>query len=309
MNRMVCSALIGLTGILVWTGTAPAFPAGGSNVVMEFSDATNDAETEIRLVIRNLGGEVIGYVPVKIPPKAKAQQKRNLMKAELEKAFPDGNVQNYGDNGVSFRLRFAKNTTKVEFDPGTSGEKADKVLTVWCIGGSTSFAGRFDPYDYSRQPAVFTAGIVTDVGELVAQVSSQELNFQTEGPIICQALFQRLAPRAPQYGAQINYAGDRLEIYFDPNYTHQPSGVVFGTTSTSAGCSGQILVPPVGQPGDLNCDGAVNNFDIDPFVLALTDPAGYAQQFPNCDRMLADINGDGVVDNFDIDPFVKLLTP
>ena len=29
-------------------------------------------------------------------------------------------------------------------------------------------------------------------------------------------------------------------------------------------------------PGDLNCDGAVNNGDIDPFVLALTDPGGYA---------------------------------
>jgi len=61
--------------------------------------------------------------------------------------------------------------------------------------------------------------------------------------------------------------------------------------------------------GDLNCDGVINNFDIDPFVLALTDPAGYAQKFPNCNRLLADVNGDGVVDNFDIDPFVKLLTP
>jgi hypothetical protein len=61
--------------------------------------------------------------------------------------------------------------------------------------------------------------------------------------------------------------------------------------------------------GDLNCDGVVNNFDIDPFVLALSDPAGYAQRYPDCDRMLADCNGDGVVDNFDIDPFVKLLSP
>jgi len=65
----------------------------------------------------------------------------------------------------------------------------------------------------------------------------------------------------------------------------------------------------LGRLGDLNCDGAVNNFDIDPFVLALSDPAGYAKQYPNCDRMLADCNGDGVVNNFDIDPFVKLLTP
>ena len=60
--------------------------------------------------------------------------------------------------------------------------------------------------------------------------------------------------------------------------------------------------------GDLNCDGAVNAFDIDPFVLALTDPSGYAAAYPDCDIMLADCNGDGIVDAFDIDPFVELLT-
>lgn len=60
--------------------------------------------------------------------------------------------------------------------------------------------------------------------------------------------------------------------------------------------------------GDLNCDGVVNNFDIDAFVLALTDPAAYAAQYPECDAGLGDVNGDGVVNNFDIDPFVALLT-
>jgi hypothetical protein len=60
--------------------------------------------------------------------------------------------------------------------------------------------------------------------------------------------------------------------------------------------------------GDLNCDGVVNGFDIDPFVLALANPAGYGAAYPDCDRALADINGDGGVDGFDIDPFVILLT-
>ena len=60
--------------------------------------------------------------------------------------------------------------------------------------------------------------------------------------------------------------------------------------------------------GDLNCDGTVNVFDIDPFVLALTDAAGYALLFPACDYLLADANGDGMVNVFDIDPFVALLT-
>jgi len=64
-----------------------------------------------------------------------------------------------------------------------------------------------------------------------------------------------------------------------------------------------------GLRGDLNCDGVVNNFDIDPFVLALTDPAAYKLKYPNCDIMNGDCNGDGKVDNFDIDPFVNLLSP
>jgi murein tripeptide amidase MpaA len=67
-------------------------------------------------------------------------------------------------------------------------------------------------------------------------------------------------------------------------------------------CEGQT------QPGDLNCDGLINTFDIDPFVLALSNPTGYEQQYPNCDYMLADINNDGQVNAFDIDPFVELLT-
>jgi hypothetical protein len=60
--------------------------------------------------------------------------------------------------------------------------------------------------------------------------------------------------------------------------------------------------------GDLNCDGAVNNFDITPFMLALNDPGAYATQYPACDVMNADASGDGRVDNFDITPFVRLLT-
>jgi len=75
--------------------------------------------------------------------------------------------------------------------------------------------------------------------------------------------------------------------------------------------SSEVLDVPLvpNRPGDLNCDGAVNNFDIDPFVLALTNPTGYGAAYPQCDRMLADCNGDGLVNNFDIDPFVKLIRP
>jgi len=80
-------------------------------------------------------------------------------------------------------------------------------------------------------------------------------------------------------------------------------------TQIPAGDYAHAVVAVGHLPADLNCDGAVNNFDIDPFVLALTNENGYKQKYPNCDRKLADCNGDGAVNNFDIDPFVRLLTP
>ena len=66
-------------------------------------------------------------------------------------------------------------------------------------------------------------------------------------------------------------------------------------------CGGQIMA-------DANCDGAVNSFDIDPFVLALSDPQAWAAAYPDCSLLcVCDCNADGVVNAFDIDPFAALL--
>lgn len=61
--------------------------------------------------------------------------------------------------------------------------------------------------------------------------------------------------------------------------------------------------------GDLNCDGAIDAFDIEPFVTAMVDPEAYAARHPQCDPLLADVNGDTVVDSTDIEPFIHLLIP
>ncbi|MGE0481748.1 MAG: RHS repeat-associated core domain-containing protein [Phycisphaerae bacterium] len=60
--------------------------------------------------------------------------------------------------------------------------------------------------------------------------------------------------------------------------------------------------------GDANCDGAVNNFDVDAFVLAVADAEEYETEYPTCDILNCDMNGDGLVNNFDLDPFVGVLT-
>jgi hypothetical protein len=76
----------------------------------------------------------------------------------------------------------------------------------------------------------------------------------------------------------------------------------------SADVNGNGIPDECDVPGDLNCDGLVNGYDIDPFVLALTDPAAYASDYPDCYAMNADLNHDGEVNGYDIDPFVLRLT-
>lgn len=69
-----------------------------------------------------------------------------------------------------------------------------------------------------------------------------------------------------------------------------------GVCESGAGCR-----------GDMNCDGHVDEYDINPFVLALANPAVYVQQYPHCFLDHGDTNGDGYVDFGDINPFIPLL--
>ena len=60
--------------------------------------------------------------------------------------------------------------------------------------------------------------------------------------------------------------------------------------------------PPC-DPCDMNCDGDINAFDIEPFLDLLfggADP---------CAPCTGDANSDGNVDAFDIEPFLECLFP
>lgn len=100
----------------------------------------------------------------------------------------------------------------------------------------------------------------------------------------------------------------RFDADVPPTDGHVEVGLFRPGTPESV--SGLISVPdaPTVVLGDTNCDGVVNNFDIDSFVLAITDPDSYAAQYPDCDINAADVNQDGDVNNFDIDPFVALIS-
>lgn len=68
-------------------------------------------------------------------------------------------------------------------------------------------------------------------------------------------------------------------------------------------------IEPAFVVGDADGDGILNNLDIAPFVLALTNPVVYQAMFPDVDpEVVLDMNGDGGFDNLDIAGFVAALT-
>jgi hypothetical protein len=69
-----------------------------------------------------------------------------------------------------------------------------------------------------------------------------------------------------------------------------------------------VYVRYIPRAGDLNCDGAIDFRDINPFVQILANPAGWQSRYPNCPVENGDTNQDGAVDFKDINPFVAILS-
>ena len=92
------------------------------------------------------------------------------------------------------------------------------------------------------------------------------------------------------------------------------TGVLIGqATSANMILPGNVIYAPIFVDpiaGDMDGDGDVDNFDIQPFELALTDPDAWHERYPFLLGLTVrgDIDDDGDLDNFDIQPFEDLLT-
>lgn len=120
-------------------------------------------------------------------------------------------------------------------------------------------------------------------------------------------------------GAALGWSGPGVFKYTETTTRFNGHFVTtsFGAETPGEDFDGEILpgsrievdyrVEPMNQTGDMNCDGVVSVSDIGPFILALTDPAGYVKQFPGCDLLNGDTNGDLQVSVGDIGGLVALL--
>ncbi len=69
----------------------------------------------------------------------------------------------------------------------------------------------------------------------------------------------------------------------------------------------QVSVAAAYLPGDFDGSGTVDTQDINPFILALTNPGQYQTQY-GVDPVVYDTNNDDVINTEDINPFIIILT-
>lgn len=82
---------------------------------------------------------------------------------------------------------------------------------------------------------------------------------------------------------------------------------IFIETTPATNLSNPTAAPIVACVGDLDCNGVVDFFDIDAFVVALAGEGVYGSVYPDCRWLNGDADTNGAVDFFDIDPFVTRL--
>lgn len=110
--------------------------------------------------------------------------------------------------------------------------------------------------------------------------------------------------------------GTLFNFRFDANVAPTAGAITFGLHKPAAQNSLEVSASVPSNPdpclaiasADANCDGAVNFFDIDPFLVALFDNTAYLANGDWCGNNCAtDVNSDGAVNFFDIDPFLECV--
>ncbi len=161
---------------------------------------------------------------------------------------------------------------------------------------------------FSHQPCVVPGGQfpvqvnVTNVGDLTAHAVQVTLNGVD---IVSGSNPANLGSIAPEQSAVATWTAQASAVQGTYPLAADVSSNSYGEVFTGAG--GSTFQVAFCALGDMNCDGVVNFDDINPFVLALSDPLGYTTTYPNCNLLNGDCNFDQTVDFDDINCFVALF--
>lgn len=227
------------TAVAVLLAAALAAPSFAASVSFKFTKPENTSDATVRVSVYR-GTSRVDSVTVTITPGMTAEQKRDaIMDALRAKGYtvtPTGTPPQ--DPGIT--ISGITKGRSVFFNPGSTGEHKDGEVAKNVAFSAIDFGGSFPSTDWHGDPATFTAGVITDLGEAAVQYRASDVPPGTllEGGLIAERLFFDLQAAASDLGAFLDLSGTRIEVYFDATQTRTGGGVIFGTSSPGAGLSG-----------------------------------------------------------------------
>lgn len=233
-----------LGGGLLMAGLALApATAKAADVDLEFTTPTNDVATTVTV---DIGATRISVL---IPPGTSAPEKRNLIRNAIRaNAVPRFTVEDNGPTGLT--IRFLTRGTVVTFSPARTGEAADRQVAGQIVTSLIGWGNTvYDAVDVNGDPSLFTAGVISDLGE--AQVTLSALDLPAlDSETIAASLFEELVPQVAGLGVSLLNVGSQLQFTYDRLVT-TGGGIIFGTTALTEGLFGSVVVDEVPEPASL----------------------------------------------------------
>ncbi|MDX2197476.1 MAG: hypothetical protein SF069_00720 [Phycisphaerae bacterium] len=178
-------------------------------------------------------------------------------------------------------------------------EEFNGELFAFAAGSPGTFVRAWDGQSWSDPyggPGNGDIGGVTPWELIATPTDLYAMGFASSNPATGPSVLLRYAPTSGQWtDCNLNQVLDGCDIARGNSLDDDQDGV-----------PDECQTPFVA--GDMDCDGFLTIGDIGGFVLALTNPAQYAVQFPGCEIGRADMNNDMFVNVGDIGAFVLALT-
>jgi len=243
-------------------------------------------------------------------------------------SYQNGSLDSGGGAILPFRL--TNNTTDVlQLSHGSMGvttfteyglKTSDMYATAWTPtgfwGGNPLNPGDLVGHEPVPMPTITQVGSASIFG---VPVTNYMASWDTPGSLLGLNLILQPGETAyftiavPNQGNASGYWQARESTLLTTSDTLWGSTLGFqpfdtiSWTQYDGRLEGSWAFQVVPEPGDVNCDGSISTLDVEPFVIALLDPAGYAAAFPNCNVQSADMNGDGNINGLDIAGFTHCL--